>query len=84
MKSAVVGVSLPVLTEREQQVARLAACGLSNVAIADRLVLSVRTVEAHLARVYGKLGISRRSELTSALTVAPPHPRRHPPLELLA
>jgi DNA-binding NarL/FixJ family response regulator len=81
---AVVDVPQHVLTEREEQVAGLAARGLSNLAIADRLVLSVRTVEAHLARAYGKFGISRRSELAAAMTLARPRSGRLSPLELLA
>ncbi|HEY4630842.1 MAG TPA: LuxR C-terminal-related transcriptional regulator [Blastococcus sp.] len=57
----------PPLTSREQEVARLAAFGLTNQDIADKLVVSVRTVEAHLAHVYAKLGISGRSSLATAL-----------------
>ena len=48
--------------------ARLAARGLSNQGIADQLVVSVRTVEAHLAHVYTKLGITGRAALRAALT----------------
>jgi DNA-binding NarL/FixJ family response regulator len=55
------------LTRREQEVARLAAQGLTNRAIAERLVVSVRTVEGHLEQAYGKLNISSRAELTVAL-----------------
>ncbi|NJD29500.1 MAG: hypothetical protein FIA92_14550 [Chloroflexi bacterium] len=51
------------LTPSEQQVAELAAMGLTNRAVADRLSLSPKTVEAHLARVYAKLGIRSRAEL---------------------
>ena len=54
---------LPRLSRREREVARLAASGMSNAAIADRLVLSVRTVESHLYQVYGKLGVERREDL---------------------
>ncbi len=39
------------------------AAGLSNRQIADRLVVSVRTVEGHVYRVFAKLGIERRDEL---------------------
>ncbi len=56
------------LTGRERQVATLAAEGVSNHEIARRLVLSVRTVETHLARVYDKLGINGRGALRGALT----------------
>ncbi|OWY60812.1 hypothetical protein B7486_67160 [cyanobacterium TDX16] len=56
-----------VLTRREQEVAGLAAEGQSNQEIADRLGLSVRTVENHLQRAYEKLGIPGRDELAAAL-----------------
>lgn len=58
------------LTRREREVATLAARGLASRAIADRLVVSVRTVENHLQRVYEKLGVSSRSELTHRLSGA--------------
>ncbi|WP_394249909.1 helix-turn-helix transcriptional regulator [Arthrobacter pityocampae] len=51
------------LTTREREIARLAANGASNRAIAETLVLSTRTVEGHLYRIYGKLGITTREEL---------------------
>jgi len=51
------------LTHREDQVARLAATGLTNREIADRLSTSVRTVEGHLQQAYMKLGISSRAAL---------------------
>jgi DNA-binding CsgD family transcriptional regulator len=69
---------LPVLTSREDEVARLAAAGLSNRAIADRLVVSVHTVETHLARSYAKLGIGRRKELRAALQPAREVPGQRP------
>ncbi|HET6550444.1 MAG TPA: LuxR C-terminal-related transcriptional regulator, partial [Solirubrobacter sp.] len=53
------------LTAREAQLVELAARGLSNADIADRLVLSVRTVESHLYRAMQKLGVSDRRELRS-------------------
>jgi DNA-binding NarL/FixJ family response regulator len=56
-----------VLTEREREVATLAAKGLSNRDIASRLVVSVRTVENHLQRAYGKLGIASRAHLALSL-----------------
>ena len=59
--------ALPELSRREREVARLAAEGLSNAAIAARLVLSVRTVESHLYQVYAKLGVERRADLTRYL-----------------
>ena len=51
------------LTAREAQLVNLASQGLSNAEIADRLVLSVRTVESHIYRAMGKLGVSDRREL---------------------
>jgi len=58
---------LPALTSREEEVARLASRGLSNQAIADELVVSVRTVETHLSHVYSKLGIGSRAGLAACL-----------------
>jgi DNA-binding CsgD family transcriptional regulator len=62
-------LALPSLTAREREVAVLANQGLTNQAIADRLVLSVRTVEAHLSHVYTKSGITSRAGLVAALAV---------------
>lgn len=59
-----------VLTRREQEVASLAARGLSSRAIGEQLFLSPRTVENHLARVYQKLGISSRAALAKELATA--------------
>jgi ATP/maltotriose-dependent transcriptional regulator MalT len=55
------------LTPQELQIAQMAAAGLSNREIADRLFLSHRTVGAHLYRVFPKLGVVSRSELARAL-----------------
>ncbi len=55
------------LTSRERQLVDLAAQGLSNMEIADRLVLSVRTVESHLYRAMQKLGVNDRRELGATL-----------------
>ncbi|TAJ46171.1 MAG: LuxR family transcriptional regulator [Herbiconiux sp.] len=63
-------VAGPDLSEREREIAALALDGLSNREIAERLVLSVRTVETHLLRVFRKLGVRRRSELGAALSGA--------------
>jgi DNA-binding NarL/FixJ family response regulator len=51
------------LTRRERQLVDLAAQGLTNPEIADRLVLSVRTVESHLYRAMHKLGVRDRRDL---------------------
>lgn len=56
-----------VLTEREREIAELAASGSSSPEIAGRLQLSRRTVENHLQHVYRKLGIARRDQLGAAL-----------------
>ncbi len=48
---------LGALTAREQEVLSLIAEGLSNHAIAERLFVTERTVEAHIARIFGKLGL---------------------------
>ncbi|GAA2916720.1 hypothetical protein GCM10020221_10850 [Streptomyces thioluteus] len=55
------------LTSREREVVSLAVARLSNQEIAGRLVLSVRTVENHLYRAYGKLGVTTRTELAGRL-----------------
>jgi DNA-binding NarL/FixJ family response regulator len=55
------------LTSQEMQIARLARDGLSNPEIGARLFLSRRTVEWHLHKVFGKLGITSRTALRDAL-----------------
>ena len=55
------------LTPSEQQVARLAASGLSNPAIAQSLFLTVKTIETHLSNAYRKLGIRSREQLPREL-----------------
>jgi DNA-binding CsgD family transcriptional regulator len=60
-------VASDALTRREREVAGLAGLGHSNREIADQLVVSVRTVENHLQRVYEKLGVSSRDDVASAL-----------------
>jgi DNA-binding CsgD family transcriptional regulator len=57
------GSGLERLTAREREVARQAAAGASNKAIAQQMFVSVRTVEGHLYQVYSKLNVSTRSEL---------------------
>jgi len=51
-----------VLSDRETEVLRLAAQGMSNMEIADSLTLSVRTVQTHLRSIFNKLGVGSRSE----------------------
>jgi DNA-binding CsgD family transcriptional regulator len=67
-------VALPNLTSREEEVAFLAGRGLTNQDIAERLVVSVRTVEAHLSHVYAKFGITRRTDLLAALDIGTDRP----------
>lgn len=51
------------LTPREKEVLQLIVAGLTNLEIAEKLIISVRTVETHRAHIIDKLGIRRRSEL---------------------
>jgi DNA-binding NarL/FixJ family response regulator len=55
------------LTMREREIANLVGAGLSNKEIADRLVVSVRTVEGHLYRACTKLDISDREQLAAII-----------------
>ena len=60
------------LTAMEQRIAELAATGLTNRQVADAAFVSPKTVEANLARVYGKLGIRSRAELGARMAAAAP------------
>ena len=55
------------LTATEGAIAELAATGLTNKLIAERVFVSPKTVESNLARVYRKLGIRSRAELGRAM-----------------
>jgi DNA-binding CsgD family transcriptional regulator len=60
--------SIPVpLTAREREIADLVSTGMTNTAIAEKLFLSVRTVESHLRQIYRKLDVPNRAALTRAL-----------------
>ena len=59
------------LTPSEHRIATLAASGLTNGAVATRLSISPKTVEAHLSRIYGKLGIHSRAELGQWMVRSP-------------
>jgi LuxR family maltose regulon positive regulatory protein len=50
------------LSERELEVLRLVATGLTNQAIADRLFIAVSTVKSHTNSIYGKLGVRNRTQ----------------------
>ncbi len=61
---AVHSVAQPLpITDREREIVMLAAAGLSNRQIAQRLSVSVRTVEGHVYRIFAKLGIEHREQL---------------------
>src|SRR5205085_604838 len=53
------------LTPTEHQVSELAAQGLRNAEIAEKLFVSVTTVKTHLVHVYAKLGLRSRAELAA-------------------
>ncbi|WAP51175.1 helix-turn-helix transcriptional regulator [Arthrobacter sp. ATA002] len=59
---------LGALTFRERSIAKMAAAGTSNKAIAAELNISVRTVEGHLYQVYSKLHVGSRRELAKMIT----------------
>jgi len=70
---AVSALVVPVsLSKREIDVARLAVAGRSSKEIAQRMHLSVRTVDSHLYHAYVKLGVTDRAGLASALAGATP------------
>jgi DNA-binding CsgD family transcriptional regulator/tetratricopeptide (TPR) repeat protein len=58
---------LAPLSDRELEIATLAVTGISSAEIANRLVLSTRTVDNHLQHIYQKLGVSSRAELRTAI-----------------
>jgi DNA-binding CsgD family transcriptional regulator len=59
------------LTEQERTVATLVATGRTNKEVAASMLLSVKTVQFHLTRVYTKLGVRSRSELAARFSREP-------------
>jgi DNA-binding NarL/FixJ family response regulator len=57
--------SHPNLTPREMEVLRLIGAGATNKEIATQLVVSVATVERHVANIYNKIGLRNRAEATA-------------------
>jgi DNA-binding CsgD family transcriptional regulator len=55
------------LTDREREIVMLLGDGLSSRAVADRLFLSIRTVENHIYKAMAKTGTSSRDELAALL-----------------
>ncbi len=72
--------SATILTWQEYEIAELAAAGLTNKQIGERLFLSHRTISTHLYRIFPKLGITSRAALRDALTTVsrPKRDDRHP------
>ena len=64
---ALAELTAPELTLRQLEIARLAATGLSNRAIAERLTVSIRTVANHLCGAYERLGVNDRAGLARLL-----------------
>ena len=65
-----------MLSPQESRIAHLAATGHTSKEIAERLSISPRTVDAHLAKAYRKLGITNRTALGKALFDSTPKPRK--------
>jgi len=56
------------LSDRERQIAELVAAGHTNRQIAEQLFMSPKTVEAHLSRIFAKLGVKTRAAVATAWT----------------
>jgi DNA-binding CsgD family transcriptional regulator len=68
------GDPLGALTGREREIADLVAAGRTNREVAEQLVLSPKTIEAHLRNIYAKLGVRSRVELARGVTQTRSHP----------
>jgi DNA-binding CsgD family transcriptional regulator/tetratricopeptide (TPR) repeat protein len=64
---AALGAGVEVLTRRQQEIAQRVVAGASSREVAADLVVSIRTVDNHLAAIYRKLGVSGRDELAAVL-----------------
>jgi DNA-binding CsgD family transcriptional regulator len=64
---ALAELAMPGLTARQREIAHLAAAGLTNREIAERLTVSIRTVANHLCAVYERLGVNDRAGLAALL-----------------
>ena len=75
--SSHLGVSSARLSLHETEVLRLVAAGFTDLEIAEQLVLSPRTIHAHLRSIYRKMGVSSRpaAVVAAADLVMPPAPR---------
>jgi len=60
-------VGVELLSGREREIVMFAASGMASKDIAERLFLSVRTVNNHLQHAYTKLGVSSRADLAEAV-----------------
>lgn len=73
-----IAMAASVAIAADLQIARLAASGLTNKQIAQRLYVSPRTVGGHLYQIFPKLGITTRAALRDALGTADSSLRTHP------
>lgn len=72
--AAAAGDGLGTLSAREREVAGLVAEGRTNREVAAALYLSAKTVENHMSRIFGKLGVTSRLQVAQAITA----PRSEP------
>jgi DNA-binding NarL/FixJ family response regulator len=68
----------PGLTRRETEILNLVAGGLTNPEIAEKLFLSIRTVERHISSIYQKIGAEGKAARAMATAFALEHAPQHP------